>query len=122
MGGIMLLLWVIRFFIFDLYESPKFLMGRGRDEDAVAVVHKIADYNKTTSSLTVEMLHSQGELTGADTSAAGAVSRTLSKFNTQHVRALFATRKLAYSTFLLIVLWGKLILRSMHYARLTLLL
>jgi hypothetical protein len=42
MGGFMLVLSVIRIFIFHLYESPKFLMGRGRDAEAVQVVHKVA--------------------------------------------------------------------------------
>ena len=34
----MFILWFIRFFVFTMYESPKYLMGRGRDEDAVKVV------------------------------------------------------------------------------------
>ena len=41
----MMILWFIRFFFFKLHESPKYLMGRGRDQDAVAVVHAIARYN-----------------------------------------------------------------------------
>ena len=108
----MLLLWAIRFFVFQLYESPKYLMGRGRDEQAVDVVHKLAEYNGKTSSLTLEQLASAGALanndTGAelDTSAAGAVKRKLRALNSQHVKSLFATKKLAYSTSILIVVWG----------------
>lgn len=113
----MLLLFVIRFFIFHLYESPKYLMGRGRDEDAVEVVRKVAEYNGTTTSLTVEMLREAGELAGQDekggnggldTSAKAAVLRKLEKFDAGHVKPLFATKKLAYSTSLLIALWGML--------------
>jgi hypothetical protein len=116
MGGLMLLLFVLRFFVFHLYESPKYLMGRGRDADAVAVVHKVAAYNGRTSSLTVEMLAEaeraalaageKGAPREMDTSARGAVVRKLRAFNGDHVRSLFATRKLAYSTTLLIILWG----------------
>lgn len=107
----MLILWGIRFFAFKLYESPKYLMGRGRDEQAVKVVHKIAAYNGTTSNLSVEHLREADTLRRNDddalnTSAAGAIQRQLSKFNSNHVKSLFATRKLAYSTSLLIVLWG----------------
>lgn len=114
----MMLLWAIRFFIFKLYESPKFLMGRGRDAEAVEVVHKVAQHNRRSLDddgekriyLTVEDLAAAGNLyentEGLDTSAKGAVARQLRKFNTSHVRALFATRKLAYSTTLLIILWG----------------
>lgn len=117
MGGLMLLLWVIRFFVFHLYESPKYLMGRGRDEEAVEVVKKVAAYNGKTTILTVEMLEEAGRLAGGtdgigegdyafDTSARAAAIRKLSKFDTSHVRSLFATRKLAYSTTLLIILWA----------------
>jgi hypothetical protein len=115
MGGLMLLLWSIRFFLFKLYESPKYLMGRGRDQDAVDVMHRVALYNGRTTTLTVEQLTAAGsyasEKMGADdrrldTSATGAFKRQLEKVNGDHVRALFATRKLALSTSLLIIIWG----------------
>lgn len=111
MGGLMLLLSVLRFGVFRLHESPKYLMGRGRDADAVAVVHKVAAYNGRESSLTVEHLKAAEAAAGGgegkmDTSARGAMARKLQAFDGGHVRALFATRKLAYSTTLLIILWG----------------
>lgn len=116
----MLLLWVLRFFVFHLYESPKYLMGRGKDEQAVEIVHKVAAYNGRTSTLTLGRLKNAGreaaERQGLDpneadvhidTSAKGAVVRKLRKFDNSHVKSLFATRKLAYSTSLLIILWGE---------------
>ncbi|TDL22414.1 MFS general substrate transporter [Rickenella mellea] len=116
MGGIMFILFVLRFFVFKLYESPKYLMGRGRDAEAVDVVHLVAKYNGKQSSLTLEDLqaaggseHGHGEKSddaGLDTSAKAAAARKLTKFNGDHVRALFATRKLAWSTSILITLWA----------------
>ncbi len=111
----MLLLFVLRFFVFHLYESPKYLMGRGRDAEAVEVVYKVAAYNGTTSSLTLDMLEEAGRLASTndpetgnmDTSAKAAALRRLRKFSKGHVKSLFATRKLAYSTSLLIIVWGK---------------
>lgn len=126
----MLLLFVLRFFVFHLYESPKYLMGRGRDEDAVEVVRKVARYNGVESRLTLEMLQEcervYGSKTGGavagdeekgtgedgpelvmETSALAAFRRSVSGFSSDHVSALFATRKLAWSTTLLIVVWGK---------------
>lgn len=104
----MMLLWGIRFFVFKLYESPKYLMGRGRDAEAVEVVHEVAKRNGKTSYLTLDDLKvaDKGEEEEIDTSAKGAVSRQLSKFSGNHVKSLFATRKLAYSTTLLIILWA----------------
>ena len=115
MGGLMLLLWSIRFFLFKLYESPKYLMGRGRDQDAVNVMHKVAAYNGKTTTLTAKNLEDAGsdasqknggEAKGLDTSAAAAFKHQLDKMSTNHVKALFTTRKLAWSTSLLIIIWG----------------
>jgi hypothetical protein len=122
MGGLMLFLWAIRFFVFKLYESPKYLMGRGRDKEAVEVVRKVAEYNGTTSSLTVEQLIAAGDYAtsdkhdgpGMDTSARAAIARKLKTMSGDHVRALFATRKLAWSTSLLITLWGTCLLLCDH--------
>ena len=112
----MMLLWILRFFVFNLYESPKYLMGRGRDEAAVEMIHKVAAYNGKTSYLTVEHLKdaekfgsdSSEKKAKMDVSAIAAVKRKLAIFDGSHVKPLFATRKLAYSTGLLIILWGKL--------------
>ena len=126
MGGLMLVCFVIRFFIFHLYESPKFLMGRGRDAEAVEVVHKVAAYNGTTSNLTVDMLRKaernppaspnddseNPRILAMDTSILGALRRILREFGWDHITPLFKTRKLAWSTSLLIILWGTQFLRS----------
>ncbi|KAI9430543.1 MFS general substrate transporter [Lactarius indigo] len=120
MGGLMLLLFVLRFFVFHLYESPKYLMGRGRDAEAVEVVHKVARYNGKSSSLTLEMLRdAEGRVSPSgngdpektqppimDASAIGAARRTLRSFGWDHVTPLFQTRKLAWSTSLLIIVWA----------------
>ncbi|KAI5114907.1 hypothetical protein M0805_009657, partial [Coniferiporia weirii] len=122
MGGLMFVLWTVRFFVFTLYESPKFLMGRGRDEEAVSVVHKVAEFNGTTSGLVIEHLREAEERASGrkgsrdegaekndgvmDTSARAAAKRKLEKFSAGHVKALFATRKLALNTSLLITIWA----------------
>ncbi|KAL1745864.1 major facilitator superfamily domain-containing protein [Schizophyllum fasciatum] len=116
MGGLMVVLWAVRFFLFKLYESPKWLMAQGEDEKAVAVVHKVAKYNGTTSSLALEDLRAAGELGAGKgglgvgkarrATVAGAVRDNMAKFSGARVRPLFATRKLAWSTGLLIFLWG----------------
>ena len=119
----MFILWVLRFFVFHLYESPKYLMGRGRDADAVGVVRKVAVHNGRAVEdvkLTEEDLKEVGKLDMSgvegrmDTSVMGVVKRSVGAvFGAGHVEGLFKTRKLAYSTSLLVVLWGEgLSLRS----------
>ena len=108
LGGLTVLLWIIRFFASNLSESPRFLIGVGKDEEAVAVIHKIAAYNSKTTSLTVDELTRAGNISadtkGPDKKSRGMMSQT-SAFTTKHVKALFATRKMAYSTSLLILMW-----------------
>lgn len=36
-GAVTFLIFVMRYFVFDLQESPKYLVAQGRDEDAIAV-------------------------------------------------------------------------------------
>ena len=47
LGALMLLLAILRLFVFPLHESPRYLLGRGHDDDAVTVIHEIARYNRT---------------------------------------------------------------------------
>ncbi|CAE7189907.1 unnamed protein product, partial [Rhizoctonia solani] len=113
-------LWIIRFFVFRLYESQKYLMGRGRFEEAVQVVHAVAKYNGKTTALTTEELETAGVTGGheetakgleagpaeLDTSTRAALKRKFEQFNGDHVRSLFVTRKLAISTSLVITIWA----------------
>lgn len=50
MGAISLIEFFIRMVFFKIYESPKYLMGKGRDEEAVKVVHEVARRNGKTSN------------------------------------------------------------------------
>ncbi|KAK7059886.1 MFS general substrate transporter [Favolaschia claudopus] len=109
MGGLTVLFWAIRFFVFDMHESPKYLIGTGRDEEAVAAIHKIAEYNGKTSNLSVEDLNAQDRTErehDIDSTTVAAVGRNLSVLNSDHLRPLFATRKLARSTGLLNLIWA----------------
>ncbi|KAH9943665.1 MFS general substrate transporter [Amylocystis lapponica] len=121
LGGMTLILWAIRFFLFRLEESPRFLIGRGRDEEAVAVIHRIAAFNGKTSSLTLEELTGAGEKAAAANGKGAAAARRRkllsesSVFNLHHIKALFETPKLAWSTSLLIALWGIIGLASTLY-------
>jgi MFS family permease len=110
-GGLTLIMFAIRFFAFTIFESPKYLMGRGKDEEAVRIVHEVARRNGTESWLTLEHLKAcepegyQGQTSAAAT-ASNAVKRKLATFKLTHIRALFATKKLGYSTAALMLVWA----------------
>ena len=110
----MLFLWFIRFFIFPVYESPKFLTSVGQDAEAVKVIHMIAKRNGTQSSLTLEDLHNAaakyGNETGVQTKFATweLAKNSIKHLEAKHVKGLFATRRLAWSTSLIIFCYGSL--------------
>ncbi|KAI0020822.1 transporter [Xylariomycetidae sp. FL0641] len=109
MGGLTLLLFALRAACFAVFESPKYLMGKGRDADAVRVVHEVARRNGTTSALALADLRAcepPGYVRPGGPAAAEAVRRRLRRLDLEHVRALFATRKLGYSTAALMAVWG----------------
>lgn len=115
MGGITLVMWLLRFFAFTIFESPKYHMSKGRDDEAVRIVHEVARRNGKESSLTVEDLQACERIIGdvdgrgpmgVDTSNVGAIKRQLQKYNLSHVRALFSTKHLAMSTAMIMSVWG----------------
>ena len=44
-------MFVARFFFFHLFESPKYLLSRGRQAEAVATVHGIGMFAQLLSGL-----------------------------------------------------------------------
>lgn len=54
LGAICLTIFFLRFVVFRFQESPKFLLYRGRDEEAVGVLQKVAKFNGRECSITLE--------------------------------------------------------------------
>ena len=128
MGGFTFVLWAGRFFFFHLHESPKYLIGQGRYAEAVEVLNSVAAYNKTLQPLTVEMLEQVerdhierhgGIHAVSPVNRKTAIKRSFVAFKPgglRHVRALFATLKLAYSFTLILLIWGMIGLASPLYS------
>ncbi|KAL8703127.1 MAG: hypothetical protein Q9201_003686 [Fulgogasparrea decipioides] len=103
-------MFMCRFFLFHLYESPKFLLSQGRQAEAVAAVHGIAYKNKKTTWLSEDILNEIGGLAAVEEkqklSAGEIVKRNLDKFSTQRIAPLFATKKLGLMTCLVWFCWA----------------
>ncbi|KAI0137700.1 MFS general substrate transporter [Hypoxylon sp. NC0597] len=107
MGGLTLIMFILRFFCFTIFESPKYLMGKGLDEEAVRIVHEVARRNNKTSSLSVEDLKAcEPDGYVNRTTAGDAAKRKLQAVNLDHIRSLFKTPMLAYSTGALMLIWA----------------
>ncbi|KAE9384900.1 MFS general substrate transporter [Gymnopus androsaceus JB14] len=108
-GGITLLMWVLRYIVFDLQESPKYLVAKGRDEDALKVLEHIASVNGKTLTLTLAQLQAasnEKNAAGISMSNWQIIKHSLSSFSLSHVKPLFSTRRLALNTSITIALWG----------------
>lgn len=118
MGGVALIMFFFRFVLFTLFESPKFLMGKGNDEEAVRVVHEVARRNGKTTNLTVADLticeNSSAQPGSSDAGhkqpqqapTTAVIRRNMQKLDASHVKALFASKRLALSTGLITVVWA----------------
>ncbi|KHN99433.1 sugar transporter [Metarhizium album ARSEF 1941] len=117
-GVVTFAMFVIRFFIFRLFESPKFLLSKGRQGEAVAVVHGIAYTNGTKTWLTSEIL----DLVAADddsgqeasgphrpgSSRPSALFNKLKGFSGARLKPLFENKTLGWATALIWFSWASI--------------
>ncbi len=69
LGFMTLTIFFLRYFVFSFHESPKFLLSRGREAEAIEVLQKIAKFNKAPPpDLTLELFQA---ITEADAQHAG---------------------------------------------------
>jgi MFS family permease len=109
LGGLTFVMWILRYFVFNLQESPKYLVAKGRDEEAIKVLEHIARVNGKKLTLTLEQLQAvsgDGRTTGISMSTWQIIKKSFSSFSLSHVKPLFSTRRLATNTSITIGLWG----------------
>ncbi|UKZ62053.1 uncharacterized protein TrAtP1_003311 [Trichoderma atroviride] len=117
-GIITFAMFCIRFFLFHMFESPKFLLNKGRQNEAVAVVHGIAYRNGAKTWLTSEILDQvaaedpeQSSPNNQRYSMSSAPRSNLFKeklkgFSGERIRPLFQTKTLALATTLIWICWA----------------
>ena len=115
LGAMALAFAVIRILIFKMPESPRFLLSKGRDQEAVDAVNYVARCNKMPEPLTLAMLQEVDSQLGIVTNLEEGLTTKLSKkevlrdnlrdFKPMNYRALFQTRKLGQQTAILWFIW-----------------
>ncbi|KAE9375505.1 MFS general substrate transporter [Stipitochalara longipes BDJ] len=109
MGTVTFVMFLARFLLFHLFESPKFLLSRGRQAEAIAVVHGMAYKNRTKTWLTEDILNEIGghpeQVLDQKLTTMEIVKRKLSSFSAEHIGPLFHIRKLGITTVLLWFCW-----------------
>lgn len=117
-GIITFAMFVVRFFIFHLFESPKFLLNKGRQAEAVAVVHGIAYRNNAKTWLTSDILdrvaaEDATESTHVAQQFSAVASSSLLKdklkgLSGESLRPLFQTKTLGMTTGLIWFCWASI--------------
>jgi MFS family permease len=111
-GIITFIMFIIRFFIFHLFESPKYLLSQGRQAEAVAVVHGIAFRNGRKTWLTDEILNAVVDPVAPSTSpstrvlTSSIIKDRLASFSADRIRPFFTTRKLGLATSIIWFCWA----------------
>jgi hypothetical protein len=91
---------VLRITVIRLKETPKFLLGEGKDEQLVKGFQAMAAKYKRPCSITVEMLDACGVVSSAHGKSKFSISEL-----TVHFRGLFATKQIGLSTCLIWLSW-----------------
>lgn len=123
LGGIAVALAIVRIFVFTMPESPRYLLSKGRDAEAVGVVNYIARYNGKPETLTLDMLtvidenspdsrikSTKTTVLPAEASAKrlsykSIVKDNFSDFSAHSYRKLFTGRKMAQHSFVSFLIW-----------------
>lgn len=110
LGAVTLLIFFLRYFVFTFHESPKFLLSKGREQEAIDVLHRIAKFNRAPMpTLTVqhfiEIDQASTGYTGIEpTNRATAKHVVRNFFNSfKHLKGLFGN-KLQMFIFILLAL------------------
>ena len=111
-----MVVFFLRYFVFTFRESPKFLVSRGREEEAIEVLHKIAKFNRAPppvltvahlaaidegSSLSTDELEVSGQPLSTMDTLKRVLRNTANSF--KHLKALF-TNKLQVFIFVLLAI------------------
>lgn len=108
LGLMTLSVFFLRYFVFRFHESPKFLLSKGKEAEAIEVLHKIAKFNKAAPpTLTIEMFAAidasgvpRGPLTTTQTTK-HVVRGFLNSF--KHLKGLFVNKLQLFIFFLLAI-------------------
>nr|CBV37365.1 hexose transporter [Colletotrichum graminicola] len=112
LGGVAIAFGLIRIVAFKIPESPKFLISKGRDAEAVEAVNYIARYNGRPETLTLDMLQAidrrcNGTTASDDCASSGMeiLRESFKDYNADNYKKLFAGRKMAQHTSVTFLIW-----------------
>lgn len=101
-GALVLIMSILRITVIRLHETPKFLLGQGKDAEVAEFMQGLARQYNRPCNLTLEKLEACGPL--IEGVSHGKTRFSFGEFRA-HIRGLFSTKKLALSTSLIWLSW-----------------
>lgn len=98
-GAVVLTMALARLLLIRMVQTPRWLLSQNRDEEVFAVLDGIARKYKRTHSLTLDQLRTQGTILHTEKSVWSSLRIKM------HFKGLFQTRKLGWSTTVIIANW-----------------
>lgn len=113
LGGLTLTVFFLRFIVFNFRESPKYLLGKGKEQEAIDVLHSIAKFNRAPPpTLTLEdfaaidqemsVVSDPVSVTPLKTKQHAKVVLMDGLGKLRHLKGLFRTPLMAFTT---IIIW-----------------
>ncbi|RMD42880.1 hypothetical protein DV735_g2245, partial [Chaetothyriales sp. CBS 134920] len=100
MGAFIFVLSLLRVTVIRLRETPKFLLGQGKDTEVVQLFQELAHRYDKPCSLTIEHLDACGTVSSAHSHSKFSIAEFLI-----HFRPLFLTKEVTTTTTLLWISW-----------------
>lgn len=108
-GALVFVMSIARITVIRLKETPKFLLGEGKDEEVVEVLQHIATKYNRPCSLTVEDLRACGVTNTGNTGRRQSVSHAKRRASLMeiwvHLKGLYVTKRIGLSTSLIWFSW-----------------
>jgi MFS family permease len=98
-GALVVVVAVLRVLVVRMPQTPRWLISQNRDAEVVANLATVAHRYNRPFSLTVEKLEAHGRVKNSERSVFSGLRLK------KHFSELFSTRKLAYSTTMIILNW-----------------
>jgi MFS family permease len=92
-GGLVFVLSILRLTVIRLRETPKYLLGMGKDAEVIETFQFLAKTYNRPCSLTLEKLEGCGTIRSTHAKNRFSLGETM-----VHIRGLFSTKKMAIST------------------------
>ncbi|KAH7320273.1 major facilitator superfamily domain-containing protein [Stachybotrys elegans] len=99
-GALVFVMSVLRVTVIRLRETPKYLLGLGKDVEVMETINYLSTRYNRPCSLTLEQLEACGTIKSAHSTKRFSFEETMI-----HIRGLFCTKKIAISTSMVWLSW-----------------